>query len=153
MLHRRIVLTGLLVASSTPAFAGSTQIVRVWRDPNCGCCKDWVAHLRRSGFAVEDHVVGSLAPIRRRLGTPDELLSCHAGEVEGLALEGHVPAVAIRRALAQRPPGMRGLAVPGMPIGSPGMEVPGSPDESYDVIAFGPGHQRVFMRFVGGRAV
>lgn len=43
--------------------------------------------------------------------------------------EGHVPAAAIRRLLAQRPAGVRGLAVPEMPIGSPGMEVPGqSPD-------------------------
>ncbi|WP_368419549.1 DUF411 domain-containing protein [Rhodovarius sp.] len=52
------------------------------------------------------------------LGTPSDLLSCHAGLVGGYALEGHVPAVAVTRLLAERPAGIRGLAVPGMPIGS-----------------------------------
>ena len=52
-------------------------------------------------------------------------------------LEGHVPAIAIRRLLAERPQ-IKGLAVPGMPVGSPGMEVEGTPAEPYDVIAFGP---------------
>lgn len=72
-------------------------------------------------------------------------MSCHAAEVEGFALEGHVPAAAIRRLLAERPPGVRGLAVPGMPVGSPGMEVPGVPSNAYDVIAFGTGPQRPFI--------
>jgi hypothetical protein len=37
-----------------------------------------------------------------------------------------------------------------MPIGSPGMEVPGRTPETYDVIAFGDGPHRPFMRFTGG---
>ena len=52
------------------------------------------------------------------------------------ALEGHVPARAIRRLLAERPAGVVGLAVPAMPIGSPGMEVPGHEPDTYDVIAW-----------------
>ncbi|WP_246523771.1 DUF411 domain-containing protein [Neoroseomonas eburnea] len=123
--------------------------VRVWRDPNCGCCVGWVTHLRAEGFGVEDVVVRAVGPVRQRLGTPADLLSCHAGEVDGFVLEGHVPAAAIRRLLAERPPGVRGLAVPEMPIGSPGMEVPGMPADVYDVIAFGNGPHRPFMRFSG----
>ena len=53
------------------------------------------------GFAVTDRVVPSVAPFRRMLGTPSDLLSCHAGRVAGFALEGHVPALAIRRLLAE----------------------------------------------------
>jgi hypothetical protein len=126
--------------------------VEVWRDPNCGCCSGWVAHLRTSGFVVEDRVVPSVAPVRRMLGTPSDLLSCHAARVAGLAIEGHVPALAIRRLLAERPAGVVGLAVPAMPIGSPGMEVPGQPPDAYDVIGWrADGTHEPFMRFVGAQ--
>ena len=150
MPYRRTLMLALVALTATArAQAASPTRVVVWRDPNCGCCTGWVTHLRAEGFAVDDQVVRSVAPVRRRLGTPADLLSCHAGEVEGLVLEGHVPAAAIRRLLTERPAGVRGLAVPEMPIGSPGMEVPGTAPESYDVIAFGAGPHRPFMRFNG----
>lgn len=152
MTTRRALLAAAgLSAVPMPAFAQRATRVSVWRDPNCGCCSGWVGHLRAEGFAVVDQVVPSLAPVRRRLGTPADLLSCHAGEVEGFVLEGHVPAAAIRRLLAERPEGLRGLAVPEMPVGSPGMEVPGAPVDSYDVIAFGSDPHQPFMRFNGPR--
>jgi hypothetical protein len=147
--RRSILSAAALAALPIPAVAQPATHVSVWRDPNCGCCTGWVAHLRAEGFTVVDQVVPSVAPVRRRLGTPADLLSCHAGEVEGFVLEGHVPATAIRRLLAERPAGVRGLAVPAMPVGSPGMEVPGAPVDSYDVIAFGSGPHRSFVRFNG----
>jgi hypothetical protein len=110
--------------------------------------------MRAAGFRAEDNLVASPAPVRRMLGIPSDLLSCHAATAEGYALDGHVPAEAVLRLLAERPAGVRGLAVPAIPTGSPGMEVPGQPDETYDVIAFGDGGvRRVYMRFRGSRAV
>lgn len=153
MLTRRTLALGLasLVPGARVASAQPLH-VEVWRDPNCGCCSGWVDHLRREGFAVEDRVVPSVAPVRRMLGTPADLLSCHAARVAGFALEGHVPAAAIRRLLEERPAGVVGLAVPAMPVGSPGMEVPGQPPDTYDVIAWrADGSHRPFMRFVGAR--
>ena len=147
--RRRLLLATAIAALPVPVLAQRATRVSVWRDPNCGCCTGWIAHLRAEGFAVVDHVVPSVGPVRRRLGTPADVLSCHAGEVEGFALEGHVPAAAIRRLLAERPAGLRGLAVPAMPVGSPGMEVPGVPVDTYDVIAFGGEAHRTFMRFRG----
>ncbi|WPB83733.1 DUF411 domain-containing protein [Sediminicoccus rosea] len=147
--RRSLLTTALLTALPIPVLAQRVMRISVWRDPNCGCCTGWVAHLRAEGFTVSDQVVPSVAPVRRRLGTPADLLSCHAGEIEGFVLEGHVPAAAIRRLLVERPEGVRGLAVPEMPVGSPGMEVPGAPVDSYDVIAFGSGPHRPFMRFNG----
>lgn len=151
-MRRRDLLATALLAVAGPALAQRGARVEVWRDPNCGCCSGWVAHLRMSGFAVEDRVVASVAPFRRMLGTPSDLLSCHAARVAGFAIEGHVPALAIRRLLAERPAGVVGLAVPAMPIGSPGMEVPGQPPDTYDVIGWrANGTHEPFMRFLGAQ--
>lgn len=155
--HRRALILGAL-ALAAAAHRASAQAalptLTVWRDPSCGCCGAWVAHMRAAGFAVQDNLVASPAAARRALGIPADLLSCHAAEVGGYALEGHVPALAAKRLLAERPAGVRGLAVPAMPTGSPGMEIPGQPTETYDVIAFDSGEGRwAFMRFRGGKPI
>src|SRR4051794_29578091 len=98
MLPRRMLIAAALLPLAPARLrAEPGSRVAVWRDPNCGCCSGWVAHLRAEGFAVDDQVVPALGPVRRQLGTPSDLLSCHAGQIEGFALEGHVPAAAIRR--------------------------------------------------------
>lgn len=79
--------------------------------------------------------MNDLAPVKRRLGVPPALQSCHTAVVEGYVIEGHVPADLIDRLLRERP-SVVGLAVPGMPVGSPGMETPGQAAERYQVLAF-----------------
>jgi hypothetical protein len=150
-LRLALAAAGMAPALALPAAAQPLR-VEVWRDPDCGCCSGWVNHLRREGFAVEDRVVASLGPVRRMLGTPSDLLSCHAARVAGFALEGHVPALAIRRLLATRPKGVMGLAVPAMPIGSLGTKVPGTAPDTYDVVAWRAGGSHApFMRFTGSQ--
>lgn len=136
MIPRRLLPAAAFGVLAAPAAAQSRPAIEVWRDPYCGCCSGWVAHLRAEGFAVTDRVVRNVGPYRQVLGTPPDLLSCHAARIAGFGIEGHVPAHAIRRLLADRPAGIAGLAVPAMPVGTPGMEVPGQPAETYDVIAW-----------------
>lgn len=88
--------------------------------------------------------VDDLAPIKKKLGVPATLQSCHTATVDGYVIEGHVPADLIDRLRRDRPP-VVGLAVPGMPLGSPGMEVPGRAPERYQVLAFdGSGRTTVY---------
>ena len=127
MMNRRFLLQTLVsltaAATLTPGLMAQTRPkVEVWKDPDCGCCKDWVSHLEANGFQVSVHDSGN-AEARTRLGVPDKLGSCHTGQVGGYALEGHVPARDIWRLLKERPKAV-GLAVPGMPVGSPGMDGP-----------------------------
>jgi len=89
--------------------------------------------------------------VKKRLGVPDDLAACHTAEVAGYIVEGHVPAAALKRFLAEKPDA-KGLDVPGMPTGSPGMDGGGKP-EKYDVILFGAKGQRTFMSFVGEQSV
>lgn len=122
--------------------------VEVWKDPDCGCCKDWVSHLEANGFQVKVHDSGNTAA-RARLRVPDKLGSCHTAQVGGYALEGHVPAPDIHRLLKERPKAV-GLAVPGMPVGSPGMDGPvyGGRKDPYDVLlVLEDGNSRIYQSY------
>jgi hypothetical protein len=151
---RRSILLGttaaLLFTSANIAVAAKSSTIKVTKDPNCGCCDGWADHLRKEEFKVNVVEDAKLNQLKARLGVPSGLRSCHTAEVDGYIIEGHVPAKAIRRLLAERPQ-LRGLAVPGMPVGSPGMEIEGQPAEIYSVIAFGPAGQKVYARFEGAK--
>lgn len=126
--------------------AAADTTIKVYKTPTCGCCSLWVDHLHASGFEVAAEDLADLDAVKQMAGVPDHLLSCHTGLVGNYTIEGHVPAAAIQKLLAERPD-IRGLAVPGMPAGSPGM--PSTDPERYDVVAFGGEQDRVFMSFIG----
>lgn len=112
--------------------AGTEMVV--YKSPTCGCCEMWIDHVEEAGFTVDAEDVQDLRPVKAENGITPELSSCHTAIVEGYVIEGHVPADVIARLLEERPD-IRGLTVPGMPIGSPGMEQ-GTP-QPYDILAIG----------------
>lgn len=139
--------TGDAVAADTDAAAPSgavaavsvdpsMPVMKVFKSPTCGCCTAWIEHLQAAGFQVEVTDTNDMVAIKTAMGVPPEMGSCHTAEIDGVLIEGHVPAADIADFMAERPEGVRGLAVPGMPVGSPGMEVPGQPADPYDVVAF-----------------
>ncbi|MDX6752617.1 DUF411 domain-containing protein [Geminicoccaceae bacterium 1502E] len=148
--RRRLLALGAalpLAAALRPAAAAERPLVTVWKDPWCGCCTAWAEHLEAAGFPVRLIESSDVAGRRALLGVPAGLAGCHTAEVAGYAVEGHVPAEAVDKLLAERP-AVAGLAVPGMPIGSPGM--PSDQPQTYDVLAFGrAGGVERFMRFRG----
>lgn len=116
-------------ASSSDA---SLPVVLVYKSPTCVCCGAWVNHMRAAGFKVEVRDVDDLDTVKSRVGVPAGKGSCHTAEVGGYFVEGHVPAPAIKRLLAEKPDA-KGLVVPGMPAGSPGMELPDGRVQPYVV--------------------
>ncbi len=144
------------VAATLPTWAqtpAALPVLQVWKDPNCGCCQDWVNHLQADGFQVQVFDTGNAA-VRKRLGLPEKFASCHTGLIGGYAIEGHVNAREIRRLLAEKPKAI-GLAVPGMPVGSPGMDgaVYGDRRDAYDVVLVQPdGTGRVYQHYAGNAA-
>ena len=134
-MQRRHLLSAAIGLSliGTGAFAQATPpTLQVWKDPNCGCCNDWVALLRADGFQVQVLDSGNTA-VRQRLGLPAKLGSCHTGLVGGYVVEGHVAPSEIRRLLAEKPEAI-GLAVPGM------------------LLVLRDGSPRVFQRHAGNAA-
>ncbi|BAV97965.1 conserved hypothetical protein [Lysobacter enzymogenes] len=133
------VPTAVAKAAPQAAPAGAPAAlphVVVHKSPSCGCCGVWVEHLRQAGFTVAVENQDNLHPIKERLGVPHGKGSCHTAEVGGYVVEGHVPAGDIKRLLAEKPDA-KGLALPGMPMGSPGMEMPDGRAEPYTVELIG----------------
>ena len=108
----------------------------VYRDPSCGCCEAWAEIARAAGHEVSVVDRADMPAIKTKLGVPDALASCHTASVSGYVVEGHVPLEDVTRLLEQKPQGIRGIAVAGMPRGSPGMEMPDGSKDAFEVMAF-----------------
>jgi len=144
--RRALATTGIvLLAACTSAVQASPYVM--FRDPQCGCCEEWAKHVHAGlDHEVETREDRPMAEVKAELGVPDALASCHTMKVDGYIIEGHVPAHEIARLLEERPAGVTGLAVAGMPLGSPGMEV-GGRVQPYQVIAFGPEGSSVWASY------
>ena len=120
--------------AAQPALAATPTPMEVWKDPNCGCCKDWIARMEKAGFSATVHDSGNQA-VRVRLGLPQRLGSCHTALVGGYLVEGHVPPADVRKLLQHKPKAL-GIVVVGMPVGSPGMDGPayGGRKDPFDVL-------------------
>lgn len=140
---RGVLTAGLLTLA--PAAMAAGPVVEVYKSATCGCCVNWIEHLRTHGFNVRAHDVSDPTAVRAKYGVPHALGGCHTAVVDGYAIEGHVPAADIKRLLQERP-AARGLSVPGMPLGSPGMEGPRS--DPYAVLLIDEqGRYRVYNRY------
>jgi hypothetical protein len=130
-----VQLIGTLAAvlGGSRLFAQAKPPLVVYKDAGCDCCQNWVAIMQKQGYkvTVTDAV---MAPIKQKYKVPPKLQSCHTTLVGTYVIEGHVPASDIAKLLAQKPKGVIGLTVPGMPASAPGMDqVPFRP---YTVLTF-----------------
>jgi hypothetical protein len=146
LLTRRTLLCGLLgttagvlgfssglQAQTRPIASGAKPHLTVYKDPNCGCCQGWINYMQAKGYrSTTLHV--DLGPIKTQYHVTQNLQSCHTTLVDGLVIEGHIPEADIVRLLKERPAGVVGLTVPGMPASAPGMD--GVPFQPYTVLTF-----------------
>jgi hypothetical protein len=143
-----LLLTGAAVAvvssQSSKAVTGA-RTVAVFKSPTCGCCSKWNEHMTAAGYAVTSRDLQDVAAKKDEYRIPSNLRSCHTAVVGGYVVEGHVPADVVAKLLAEKPAGVVGIAVPGMPVGSPGMESADGFKTPYQVMAFTKdGQSRVY---------
>lgn len=127
----------LPVHSGHATEADTTKNITVFKTPWCGCCQVWVDAIEKAGYTVTTKDMDDLSLIKKQGGVPKAMEACHTAVLEGerkYVLEGHVPLQAIEKLIAERPD-IRGIATPGMPMGSLGM---GYDDKArYTVYAYG----------------
>lgn len=133
-LSRRQLLSGACaVAVTMVAGAGAgaaaakpaRPAMTMYRSPGCGCCLKWAKIARAAGYPVTVEETSDIIGLKASLGVPEALYSCHTTKASGYVVEGHVPFEAVAKLLRDKPKGVAGIAVPGMPAGSPGMEAHG----------------------------
>jgi len=126
-----LAISGYMVLESSSKNAHAEEIM-VYKTPTCGCCNKWVKHLRDEGFNVKTKDIDDLQPVKNQFGVQPRFQSCHTAKIGKYFIEGHVSGSDIKRLLKEKPD-IKGLAVPGMPMGSPGME--GDRKDDYNVLA------------------
>jgi hypothetical protein len=128
--------------AAKPQAPAPTMIV--YKSPTCGCCQEWVTHATAHGYKATV-IPTDMAPIKAKHNIPANLASCHTTLIGGYVIEGHVPATDISRLLKERPKGILGLTIPGMPASAPGMDV--LPFQPYTVLTFdAKGQTTVYAR-------
>lgn len=154
VLSSSFLLFAAMASAAVADGAGETSAVTstalppvvVYKNPSCGCCVQWMEHMRAHGFTVESVLEQDVNSRKQALKVPPRLWSCHTAVIDGYVIEGHVPAADVERLLQERPEA-RGLAVPGMPLGSAGMEGYGG-RQAYDVLLFdAAGNSSVFSHY------
>ena len=119
----------------------AAQEVRLYKNPQCGCCDAYADYLRENGFSVTVIPIEELEEKGVAAGIPADFQGCHLAHIEDYVVSGHVPVSAVKRMLTERP-AIKGISLPGMPMGSPGMG--GSKEAPFRVLSFDGKQPRVF---------
>jgi len=124
------LIVGLYYFSTTDKYGFRTDKYRslkgltatIYKTPNCGCCENYISYLKSNGFKVEKKEVSDeeLTNLKKQIGIPENLWSCHTVLLNNYFVEGHIPIEAIEKLLTEKPE-INGIALPEMPSGSPGM--------------------------------
>ena len=117
--RRRLLMLSPMLALPIPALAGDIPI-KIYRNPNCGCCDVYARYLKGQGFSVDVIDTFDAASLHRKYAVPERLEGCHTAVIGGYVFEGLIPAEYIKRVVDEHQP-IKGLSVPGMPVGAPGM--------------------------------
>ena len=145
MTMRKTLLGTLAFAAMFVGTAAHAATLTVYKSPSCGCCAKWIEHVEAHGFSVNVIPTEDMMAVKKRLGIPDGVMSCHTTKAGNYVVEGHVPAADIKRLLAQKPKA-HGIAVAGMPVGSPGMDF-GNQRQPYATMLIGlDGKTSVYAR-------
>ena len=141
-----LILAIFNILTMTTAFASDALVkdIVVYKNPECGCCTKWVKYLQDNNYNVTIEHTRDVLAVKKRLGVPEKLAACHTAVIDGYVVEGHITHRDIKRLLLFRPD-IKGIAVPGMPVGTPGMES-GSTVQPYNVMSFDEqGNMEVFV--------
>jgi hypothetical protein len=77
----------------------------------------------------------------REAGIPDDFQGCHLAFIDNYVVSGHVPVGTVNRLLSERPD-IKGVTLPGMPMGSPGMS--GAKTEAFTIYTVGNDRPSVY---------
>lgn len=138
---RTFALLAILAAPLPAGAAGASKALTLYKNPQCSCCDEYAKYLRANGFEVKVLPTHDLTLIKKEHGVPEPLEGCHTSLIDGYVVEGHVPVRSLNKLLTERP-AIKGISLPGMPLGSPGMG--GRKQEPFTIYEIGEAQSKVF---------
>lgn len=138
-----LMLSGA-VAGAALLFSGSSSEATeatLYKNPQCGCCEEYADYLRDNGFDVTVKPTHGLVTMSQKAGIPEDFQGCHLTHVDDYVVSGHVPVEIVKRMLSERP-NIKGVTLPGMPMGSPGMG--GEKSEPFTTYEIGEGPPKIY---------
>ena len=148
-MHKIIIATAAAIIFGSTAYFGAisaafAEAVTLYKTPQCGCCEDYADYLRENGFTVTVIPTYEIVEMSREAGIPDDFQGCHLTFIDKYVVSGHVPIDMVNGLLSERPD-IKGITLPGMPMGSPGMSGKKSGDFTvYEVGGTGDGRLKVY---------
>lgn len=136
-----MLLAGSMLGGLRSARAEPPLEATLYKNPGCQCCDAYADYLNRHGFDITVVASPDLNAVKREYDIPQQLAACHTMPIEGYVVEGHVPVSVIERLLDERPD-IRGISLPGMPLGSPGMS--GQKQGPFVIHTIGDGQPKVY---------
>jgi hypothetical protein len=117
------------------------KTMTLYKNPQCGCCEGYAEYMREQGYTVKVVPTHDLSAKSREAGIPEAFEGCHLSMIDGYAVSGHVPVTTVNRLLSERP-AIKGITLPGMPMGSPGMN--GVKREPFTIYTVGESRPSVY---------
>jgi len=136
---------GAAILALTFTFSAAAQDApkqaTLYKSPDCTCCEGHARYLKRNGIPVTIIEAPDLSAVKKAHGVTPEFEGCHTILLDGYVIEGHVPINTIRKLLRERPQ-IKGISLPGMPLGAPGMY--GSKEGPLVIYEITDGERRVY---------
>lgn len=120
------VLTAALAIAlgwSVAAHAGEAKKATLYKPMQCGCCDEYAKYLKEHGIAVDVISLPNPELVKKMQGVPQGFEGCHTMMIDDYVVEGLVPIKTLNKLLTEKPK-IKGISLPGMPVGSPGMPGP-----------------------------
>lgn len=119
----------------------NSKTMTLYKNPQCGCCEGYAEYMREQGYTVKVVPTHDLSARSRQAGIPEAFEGCHLSMIDGYVISGHVPVTTVNRLLSERP-AIKGITLPGMPMGSPGMN--GVKREPFTIYTVGENRPSVY---------
>jgi hypothetical protein len=137
----RTILRAVVIAFVLSGSANAATQAVLHKNPNCGCCDEYAKELEKHGYQVTLEDTTDLKSVRMAAGVPEQLAGCHTMIIGDYVIEGLVPVNIVDRLLREKPP-IRGISLPGMPVGAPGM--PGPKEGTFQIYEIKDGEQKIY---------
>jgi hypothetical protein len=143
-IFHHLAVLALGIGLSSAALAGEKSKTAIMYKPlQCGCCDVYARHLEKNGFDVEVKSLpySQFKTMKKIAGVPERFEGCHTLMVDGYVVDGLVPMKTLNRLLTEKPK-IRGITLPGMPVGTPGM--PGRKTGPLTIYELSPGKPKIY---------